>query len=340
MGFLSSDPKIYSNLKYHGFASKIMQEDYYTIFAPLLQMGWRWDAERKVIRQMGEQFLAAETPWCHAKGTPLKHCALDHNVLFPCFNIIHPRCLQCWKVVVTPHNLIQLFELEQIQLEMNVPCKCGIELRDYTPKFYGGYFYNHSLDEGRERYEQVRKAVDTQMTDGKNVDVILKRGCTEYEMIKGPSHLWHTTAEEEAMIELCDAFIESPRSNGDQSRMVKNHVKLRWFLWAHMNGDMTYKELNDGKSIFPDYVKYHDKPIDDIKHDLALASANMKAGIKIEDSADFLKLAQEFADDRGLSEVGILAHSLGSEYRSKFNIKNINIQEVPDEAKGDHDELT
>ena len=184
---------------------------------------------------------------------------------------------------------------------MDVPSKCGIEMRDYTPKHYGGYFYTHSLEEGRERYEQVRKGVDEAIDGGKDLSVILKRGCTEYEMIKGPSVYWHNTAEESKMLELIDAFVDLSRSNNRQSEMVKNSVRLKWALWAHSNGDFTYKELNNGKALFPDYVKYHEGDIEDIKKDLESAQEEMK-----------------------LREIN---------YMNK-------LKDVPEESKGEQDELT
>ena len=258
MTFLGSGSALYNTMTHEGVLRAWLDEDYNSLLSPLMGAGFQWDAnsERLILPSLyNAKKLVYTTPWCHAKGTPRKHCGLDHQVTFNHFHIIHPRCLECWKVVVTPETFKQLCQLEVLQKNMNVPSKCGIEMRDYTPKHYGGYFYTHSLEEGRERYEQVRKGVDEAIDGGKDLSVILKRGCTEYEMIKGPSVYWHNTAEESKMLELIDAFVDLSRSNNRQSEMVKNSVRLKWALWAHSNGDFTYKELNNGKSLFPDYVK-------------------------------------------------------------------------------------
>ena len=304
MTFLSSGAALYNTMTHDGVLRSWLDEDYNSLLSPLIGAGFQWDAntERlKIPTQLDMRKLVYTTPWCHAKGTPRKHCGLDHQITFNHFHIIHPRCLSCWKVVVTPITFKQLCQLEILQKNMNVPSKCGIEMRDYTPKHYGGYFYNHSLEEGRERYEQVRKAVDEAIDGGKDLSVILKRGCTEYEMIKGPSVYWHNTAAEEKMLELIDAFVDIGRSNNRQSEMVKNSVRLKWALWAHSNGDFTYKELNNGKSLFPDYIKYHEGDIEDIKKDLEAAQEEMK-----------------------LQEIN---------YMNK-------LKDVPEEAKGEQDELT
>lgn len=341
--FGTSDPRIYGKMNIKGWAERLAREDFYTMFAPLTNKrdGWMWDPDRKVIRQGGTPFLTAETPWVHIKGAPKKHCGLDHHIIFNTFGIIHPRCQKCWKVVVTPTTFKGLIELEEIQRGLNRPSKLGIEMRDYTPKFYGGYFYNHSIDEGRARYEEVRKAVNEHMTGGKDINVILKRGCTEFEMIKGPSQFWHNTIEEEEFLELLEAYIDYQRGNGDQARLVQTHVRLKWLLWAHANNDMSYVEYNGGETLFPGYTKYHEGDIDDIKHDLALCQSMAKTGIDQDKAEKFLVLTQEFCDKHKVPNIGAMIHVLGAYETNPMRLSKINLQEeVPDELKGDHDETT
>jgi hypothetical protein len=307
MTFLASGGALYNTMTHKGTLAKWLDDDVNSLLSPLLNCGFVWDANSDMLRRptpTDHRKMVFSTPWCHAKGTPRKHCGMDHHITFNNFHIIHPRCLSCWKVVVTPKTFKQLCQLEVTEKNMNVASKCGIEMRDYTPKFYGGYFYNHSLEEGRERYEEVRKAVDQNLDNGKDVDVILKRGCTEYEMMKGPSVYWHNTKEESKMLEIIDGYVEVPRNQLRQSEIIKNSVRLKWALWAHMNGDMSYKELNGGESLFPDYVKYHEGDIEDIKKDLATAESSVRDHIPAP----------------GLNIEGL--------------------KEVPEEIKGDDDRLT
>ena len=65
------------------------------------------------------------------------------------------KCMGCWKVVVRLKTLKQLFSLLQLQMRMGRPSKCGIEVRESVNGLYGGYFYNHSLEEGLECYSAV-----------------------------------------------------------------------------------------------------------------------------------------------------------------------------------------
>jgi hypothetical protein len=336
---MQSNPKLYTTMKYHGWAAAMAKKDYYQLFMPLTQLGYAWDSDSTRMKAMGEGYMSAETPWVHVMGTPFKNCGLDHHVTFNTYNIIPPKCLNCWKTVVTPNSFKQLMELKAIEEQMGVPCKCGIELRDYTPKHYGGYFYDNSLEEGRLKYEMVRKAVDDNMSDGKDVGVILKRGCTEYEMLKGPSHMWHNTRDEEQMLELIDSFVDYRRGNNKQNHLVQNHVQLKWMLWAHMQGDMTYKEWNGGESLFPDYVKYHEQPLEDLQHDLALAHAAAKLEGGAGEMDEFMQVAQKFADKHEIENTGILAHALGAQWTPQMSLPHITLREdTPDELKGEHNE--
>lgn len=336
--FLQSSSQIYSKMQMEGLAARLATEDYYTIFGPLLTagLGYHWDHGRIVMRPMSEPVLQAETPWVHVKGTPTKNCGLDHQISFNLFSIIPPRCQDCWKICVTPTTFKQLMELLEVEKEMQVPSKCGIELRDYTPKFYGGYYYTNSFEEGRERYEQVRKAVDKGLTDGKNVSIILKRGCTEFEILHGPSHFWHNTIEQEKMLELIDAFVDYPRGQQQQPEIVQKHAILKWILWAFMNADHTYEEFNGGKPLYKEFQKYHEGDIDDIKHDLAVAHAMVRTGATQETVDDFLVLSQKFADEHKIADVGVLGNFLGYQTVDPFILRKINLQKVvPDKLKGE-----
>jgi hypothetical protein len=209
----------------------------------------------------------------------------------------------------------------------------GIELRDYTPRFYGGYFYNNSLDEGLERYREVREAVDQVISP--DVDVILKRACTEFEMIKGPSHMWNLSANDERIINLVEHYINMNEIGHQQTDMSKYYVRLKWAIWAHMNGDQTYMDYNDGEPLWPSCLTYHDKPIDDLKHDLALGRAQGQYNIDPELTDEFFKASMKWADERNVDPQA-MTNMLGAMGSNPLNLRKI----IPEELVGEHDELT
>lgn len=330
----ASPGNVYGAMNHKGFLLELLEEDMASLLAPLSDQGWKWDAaiERLVIPG-NSNFLNFNTPWCHAKGTPHKHCSLDHMVLFNIYGIIPPRCQHCWKVVVAPNTVKQLFDLEQLELRKDVPSKCGIELRDYTPRHYGGYFYNHSLEEGREKYELVREAMDKEIEGGKDIDVILKRGCTEFELVKGPSPFWCTTKEEERLIDIIDSYVEMPQGNKPQSELIKQNVRIKWLYWAFANGDKTYKMFNGGQNLYTPPVLYHEGDLEGMKADIARGRAGVLAGVKPDMSSKFLKVAQSFSEEHDIS-LDRLKITLGDETEGSP------LSKIPKEVIGEHDELT
>lgn len=343
MGFMDSGPRIYNTMQLEGTIKNWDDNDIYTRLAPLYERGFAWDPKDSRLKNMAPQAIVANTPWTHGKSIYTKHCGLDHNIMFNTFNIIPPRCLDCWKVCVTLQNFDECVRMEKLQRELatqGIPCKCGAEMRDYTPKFFGAYFYTNSLDEGRDRHAQVVDLLKENKFSQETIDhAILKRGCTEFEMIKGPSPFWHITDEELELLELVEAHIDMPRGNGEQHAMVKHHVKMKWVLWAHMNKDMSYLPYNNNVPLFPDYVSYHDGDIDDIKHDLALARNEALTGTPPAGTSAFLKTAQAWAEQTNYKgSLGDLVHAFGSNVKSPLALKKIHLDTVPDENKGDLDE--
>lgn len=203
----------------------------------------------------GAQF---DTPWVHPRTDPNRDCGLWHGIMFDYYGILPSPCFECWKVVVSPRTLKELFMLLDLQSEYwEGPCKCGIEVRDYTPRLYGGYFYNDSLDLGQEAYRKVRELVSEHISP--DVKVILKRACTEFEMKLGPSNAWQLQPgqleKEEAIAGLFD---NRDSAHWEQVTSIRPRVMRAWIQWAYKYGDKTYLEYNDGVPLYPETVQYQD----------------------------------------------------------------------------------
>ena len=339
MGFLQSPEAIYRKMQFAGVAAKWAEEDWFTFFSRLNAQGFTWDPEDQRLRQRGWMALQPNTPWCHTSSSWDKHCALDHNIIFNNWHIIHPRCLECWKVTVTPRTFHELMLLEELENKLGYDSKCGIEMRDYTPKFYGGYFYNRSLDEGREKWKIVKDAVSEFISPEVGNGVILKRGCTEYEMEVGPSLYWTVNPQQQRILDIIEAFVDVKRGHGEQSLMLKRNVHLKWLLWAHFIGDMSYLDYNGGQKLFPDYVKYHEGNIGDIKHDLAVAQAQASVGLPPEVSDAFITTVQDFAKQYKIPNYGQLVRALGTHNSGEMNMR-FKLEQVPEEQKGDQNGTT
>jgi hypothetical protein len=185
---------------------------------------------------IGKSQAAIEAPWHYIKECWECDCFTWHHVIFEYISkrlvigrkFVPSGCQECFKVVVRPATIKQLFALEKMQIAMDLPCKCGIEVRNYVHGLYGGYFYTRSLEEGLKRYLEVRQAVNANVLLGSDVPVILKRGCTEFEMECGPSDQWQTTPEQLKIEGMVDRYLVKDDVLRKQPEHVIRHLHRKW----------------------------------------------------------------------------------------------------------------
>jgi hypothetical protein len=195
------------------------------LLTPLRQQGWHWTPEGKLVP--GNVSVQESVPWvcqnldfdCYLWNRVFFHGAAKERMT-------HTHCQTCFKVVVMPRNFLELIELQKWQAECGLRCKCGIEVRDYVGRAYGGYFYSwepgeltpmeyddgqgnkgvfrvvddsEAVRKGRLKYDKVCAGM-LEVLDNYHenwpeaptlvgiMPVILKRGCTEFEAALGPTN--------------------------------------------------------------------------------------------------------------------------------------------------------
>jgi len=215
--------------------------------------------------EMTEATESILSPWHHINYTIGKECYYLNQQLFqiisprtPAGQFIPRKCQQCWKIVIRPRTLKQLFALENLLVQLAWPSKCGTERRSYTPLSrhrYGGYIYNNSLDEGLERLDVIRGHLGSH-PELNGVECYLKRSCTEMEMAFPDSTTWAITDEQNRVEDMLDSMLvfNIPYSKSGQHMIDKVHIG--WVEWAAENGDETYLEYTDGKRLYPEAVRY------------------------------------------------------------------------------------
>jgi len=219
--------------------------------------------------------LPPNSPWIMAKGTQGINCLLWHQIIFDRIVPYLPMkekfvpigCQSCWKVVVKPRTLQQLFHLHEMQKKLDLPAKAGIETRPSVPGLYGGYFYNRTIEAGWGCYDIVKSAllenrvlaplVDEVDEFGKTTRIILKRGCTELEHLMGDSSKWEVTPEQEFIEAMVTNYLVDESVNVNQPEHFVWNIKRRWIEFAWKNGDPTYMLYTGGKPLYPPYVTYH-----------------------------------------------------------------------------------
>lgn len=236
----------------------------------LFQKGWQISLKTNKITPL---MVTGQPPdsyyWIYVNPSPELKCRV-FTVIVEKFNFIPSPCLGCWKVVVAPRTLHELMELLQFQREFTKGhmykdrfCKCGIEDRNWVPRNYGGYFYTSSLEEGLERYEQVREGVDDINFE---IPVTLKRYCTEFEIKLGPSdkYEWAEGTErlEKYIFDSLDltTLVDTPL----QPDFQVAHNLAEWIKFAWSRGDPTAEAFNDGQPLYTPAVTYHDAILDKV----------------------------------------------------------------------------
>jgi len=238
------------------------KRDVISLVKPLMQQaGYKLrDADGKIY---AETHLAWDTPWHHVYHAGNLDCHIWHKITFDFVfkaakvQLAPMHCHNCYKVVCRPPTLKSLFALLDLQKRMGRPSKCGIEIRDTVFGLYGGYFYNWGLEAGLECYEAVRAEVDKDPELGKDVPVILKRACTEFELLCGPSDKWEITDKQVELESLIhNTFVRDIKHRTQPDHAIAS-VHRKWIEWAYQNGDATYLEYTNGQPLYPPVVTYH-----------------------------------------------------------------------------------
>ena len=213
--------------------------------------GWHWTPDGKI--QMNTVAQPHDTPWLYAPtripgsvegGFDCGYLTILHNNVFqgraaPSF------CMECYKVVVVPQTLTDVHRMADWQqsecTEKKWACKVGAERRSYTQRKWGAYFYCRGVDEGRDRYKEVRKWVDENLEP--DTKVFLKRACTEFEQHMGASDEWEKIPhQDEIEAEAREVFDYEP-SGSIQSEVIQHHVYDVWDKWDEDNQPpVTYHE--------------------------------------------------------------------------------------------------
>jgi hypothetical protein len=224
--------------------------DIVTKLMPVLNLrGWIVRADGKI--DLPVRKVAVESPWIHSHQDNYNECTLWHSVAFEHFKFWPSYCMGCWKVVVAPPDLSGLFDLYEYQQGYGKPCKCGIEIRSTVNRLYGGYFYHRSKEEALEAYDKIRSDLP------RNFEIILKCGCSEFELELGPAEEWEVSSDQKVTEDLLQQWVVIPDNIFVQPLYLKAHIMMKWIHWAYEHGDNTYKLFTNMVPLTVPMKTYH-----------------------------------------------------------------------------------
>lgn len=164
-------------------------------------------------------------------------------------------CRDCYKVQVRPVTLDQLMATQHLAHALPYAYKAGASLNlRYQEGPYRTLFYLDGLAQAHEAYQQVRERVDDTPGLGRNVEVIIKRGCTTYENHCGPSDRFTFRDDLQAVENALLMHLRPIQSSAPQPVAT---ILLNWVQIAYQVGDDSYRNFTQGRLLYPSPVTYN-----------------------------------------------------------------------------------
>jgi hypothetical protein len=215
------------------------------------------------------------TNWLYTgQTTSLRDCYLWFSVMFSGFDLVPEFCrLRCYKVVTKVRNFREAMQFHNAILAGPLTTgdltplhgKVGIDERFYSDGHFNGFVYCDGLEDALKKYEVVRKLVDTHIPNGKDINVIIKRSCTEFERKYGATDqpFWQSMSEEDLDVQRrIEDIVKSQQSGTGQPDWLKNKIISKMVKWANICGDKSWVDYFDaGDFLTMKAVTYHNIPI-------------------------------------------------------------------------------
>lgn len=196
--------------------------------------------------------------WMRESRDASRHCQFYLGVVFRHLYDkaqVPAGCATCFKVKAVPRSVRELMALREVAKRLPYTYKVGIDESPYASGVYAGYFYIHGLDAARAAHAQIRDAVNEHPQMGADVDVFIKRGCTDYEVHCGPSDRFTIDPALASVERALLARIEiPPRVPPSKIEMMRTFA--RWIDVAFRIGDDSYLDFTGGRRLYPAVVRY------------------------------------------------------------------------------------
>ena len=193
--------------------------------------------------------------WVAVNHGPPMDCKFLLLFLFPLAyakSAVPQGCSACYKVKVMPRTLRELVAAWDVAKRIECKSKWGADLGNpYSQNIYAGYFYTAGLDMARTIYKIVRHELDSDPKLGPDIAMSIKRGCSEYEALLGPSDRYEFAPE---LAEL-EAHLKAKfrvKKRPPEPALPLAH----WIDVAFRVGDDTYLDFTAGKRLRPKAVSY------------------------------------------------------------------------------------
>jgi hypothetical protein len=167
-------------------------------------------------------------------------------------------CRDCYKIRVAVRSLRALMAVKALAEATKFSTKSGPEVDNpYNRNIYSTCIYFESLEDAHDTHAALRQQIDAHPDLGPDVDMIIKRGCSNYERAMGPSDQYRVDPEL-APVEawLAERYVNDRPPNKMSKQTINALRMLDLIAIAFRIGDETYKDFTDGQPIYPSAVNY------------------------------------------------------------------------------------
>ncbi len=204
----------------------------------------------------------------------IDHNWLDHHpggckrdmAVFRQFNVIPKYCFDCYKVLIEPRTVVELFKLmvffEKLDLPNDNTRKCMAEARAQVSGTYKGYIYCRGIEEAEKIVNMIQKPIADEIS--KKIPIAVKRGCSEYSLVypeyaqieksttmmkyKEEWQIYENMVDEKFII---DAQLSESDTHNHSSYTLDEYVTMfYWLQYAATISDMSYLEIS-GRTMKP-----------------------------------------------------------------------------------------
>jgi hypothetical protein len=182
-----------------------------------------------------------------------------HMLVFNKFNIIPKYCFNCYKVLIEPRTVVELFKLMMVFDKLELPNdnsrKCTVETREEISGTYKGFIVCRSVEEGMDILKLVKNVISENISD--KIQATLKRGCSEYPLAypeyarighgaatmeyKEQWQEYEDLADQELVINTQPPASDTYNQKTYSTRDVR--VMLAWLTYAATIGDLSYLKI-------------------------------------------------------------------------------------------------
>jgi len=207
-----------------------------------------------------------------------------HFQVFNVFNVIPKFCFGCYKVLLEPKKVTELFKLyfifDNLNLKNNNRRKCMLEFRPKVSGNYKGYIYCSGLSEANEIKNKLDSILSKKIKE--NIPTTIKRGCSEFG-IAYPQYK-KINQKDEQLMEYNEKWSNKEKiiddkltiKNRSKQKVLKDNligatvsdvlIMRNWLAYAKKIGDFSYKKIVKEVTISPviekilsDYLLRHKK---------------------------------------------------------------------------------